>query len=267
MKCPVYPIEKCLEFCHDIFEVGIEFTTTIENLLKRYNYRSERTKAFSYLKSSAIQYGLVNASKRQVSLTHASKMLLFARESYKKGEDYAMLKMLVFLKPYLFRNLIYLSDCKPITSVSYLKAFFRDEGVTSSSIKQLMASFMQNLSYCSLIDELGQIVITERSRSLINAIRNKRSFEMYCNEEFDNLREKIKIQVPEVVRTENIIIEEIGAEKMHEFIKNYNANSKNYLRLEIGDDALILAKTRKGVNQKEIIKKILDVLSEFRYIS
>ena len=110
MRCPIYSIKRCLDFCYNIFEIGEDFVAPIDKLVKKCGFNNVGTKAFSYWKSSTFQYGLAMPFKKdskQILVTNTGKKLLFVSESNKEGEDYAKLKLLTFLRPYIFRRYLF----------------------------------------------------------------------------------------------------------------------------------------------------------------
>ena len=150
VRYPYYSLKDSIGFAETVKSIGGRREAPISSILKELNVTNTSNKRYSYLVSSAEQFGLIERMENALKVTNKVFGILFPTEG--EAQKNALLKE-CFKKPNLYVAMINQYDGMDLPDKEILKNMFLHYGITENVVEKAVESFIDSAKYANVLKE------------------------------------------------------------------------------------------------------------------
>jgi len=157
---PYYSLEKALEISKMIHEIGGNGVAPVESILSEMNIKSDQNKRYSYLTSSAKQYGLIENENDGFKTTQLAISILYP--SNDNDSKVIISRKRAATNPELYKEILLQYNGSILPKNEFLENNFIQKGIINSVVEVAVQSFLDTIKFAEIINEEQRISIDER---------------------------------------------------------------------------------------------------------
>jgi hypothetical protein len=156
VKYPYYNLKECIDYLSTIHSIGGKKEAPVEAVLSRLNLTSESSRRFTYLTSSAENFGLLEKTKQGIRPTEKGTLIIYPPfgESQRK-----QLLVESFKTPVLYQKIIDRYADMILPNKDLLKNIFYNMGIARNVLDQAVDSFVESAQFAEVLDTNNRLIV------------------------------------------------------------------------------------------------------------
>lgn len=156
VKYPYYNLKESIEYLSTIHSIGGKKEAPVEAVLSRLNLTSESSRRFTYLTSSAENFGLLEKTKQGIKPTEKGTLIIYPPfgESQRK-----QLLVESFKTPILYQKIIDRYNDMILPNKDLLKNIFYNIGIARNVLDQAVDSFIESAQFAEVLDTNNRLIV------------------------------------------------------------------------------------------------------------
>ena len=164
VKYPYNSLKESIDYLSIIHEIGGKKEAPIESILSKLNITSKHTRRFTYLTSSAENFGLIERTHVGIKTTEMGTLIL-----YPPNGDEQRKKLLIdaFKSPVLYQKIIERYNDTILPNSDILKNIFYSLGIARIVLDNAVNSFIESAQYANVLDPNNRLTVPDSDNNEI----------------------------------------------------------------------------------------------------
>jgi len=158
VKYPFYSLQECIDYLSIIHEIGGKKEAPIESVISKLGITSTHNRRYSYLTSSAENFGLIEKTKNGIKPTEIGTLILYPPNGEEQRKE---LLISAFKTPVLYQKIIERYNNTILPNREILKNIFYSLGIARIVLEYAVDSFVESARYANVLDSNSRLSITD----------------------------------------------------------------------------------------------------------